>query len=54
MLTIQNKLKKPTIKLIESLYKAHLKMVMTKEDNILTVILVSKDCKIIKQTNKIL
>ncbi len=29
-------------------------MVMTKEDNILTVILASKDCKIIKQTNKIL
>ena len=48
LLIVQNKLKDATIKTIEELDNADIRMVMATGDNILTAISVSKECKLIK------
>ena len=53
LLIVQNKLKKATIKSLDVLDKANLKMVMATGDNILTAISVSKECHLIKKNSVI-
>ena len=48
LLIVQNKLKDATVKTIEELDNADIRMVMATGDNILTAISVSKECKLIK------
>ncbi|MCQ2820408.1 MAG: HAD-IC family P-type ATPase, partial [archaeon] len=54
LILVQNKLKEPTAKTIETLNKADIKMAMATGDNILTAISVSRDCNLIPKDCTIL